>query len=363
MFYYLSQFRDVFFGFNIFRYITFRAGMAAVTTFLLCLILGPIFIKKLKQWKIQEIAKRQDCPDLDRFQESKEGTPTMGGLFIVGSIVLSVLLWADLSNRHIILTLLTCVWLAVLGFVDDYIKLTRRGQRARGLTKKTKLLWEIFLGLLVGSYIYFNFETSTRLDVPFIKSLIIDLGIFYIPFVALVVIGTSNAVNFTDGLDGLAIGCVLIVSITLAGLSYISGHLQFSEYLFLPFVPGAGELTIFCAAIVGASLGFLWFNCHPATVFMGDVGSLSLGGSLGIIAVLIKKELILALAGGIFVIEALSVILQIASFKISKKRIFKMSPLHHHLQLSGWHESKIIVRFWILAIVLALLTLTTLKIR
>jgi len=363
VFYYLSQFRDVFFGFNIFRYITFRAGMAAVTTFLLCLILGPIFIKKLKQWKIQEIAKRQDCPDLDRFQESKEGTPTMGGLFIVGSIVLSVLLWADLSNRHIILTLLTCVWLAVLGFVDDYIKLTRRGQRARGLTKKTKLLWEIFLGLLVGSYIYFNFETSTRLDVPFIKSLIIDLGIFYIPFVALVVIGTSNAVNFTDGLDGLAIGCVLIVSITLAGLSYISGHLQFSEYLFLPFVPGAGELTIFCAAIVGASLGFLWFNCHPATVFMGDVGSLSLGGSLGIIAVLIKKELILALAGGIFVIEALSVILQIASFKISKKRIFKMSPLHHHLQLSGWHESKIIVRFWILAIVLALLTLTTLKIR
>ena len=362
MFYYLSEFRDLFSGLNIFRYITFRAGMAAVTTFLLCVIFGPFFIKKLKQWKIQEIAKRQDCPDLDRFQESKEGTPTMGGLFIVGSIVLSVLLWADLSNRLILLTLLTCVWLAGLGFIDDYIKLTRRGKK-RGLGKRTKLIWEIILGLLVGSYIYFYFETSGRLDIPFIKTLIFDLGIFYIPFVALVVIGTSNAVNFTDGLDVLAIGCVLIVSITLAGLSYITGHLQFSEYLFLPFVPGAGELTIFCAAIMGASLGFLWFNCHPASVFMGDVGSLSLGGSLGIIAVLIKKELILALAGGIFVIEAISVILQIASFKMSGKRIFKMSPLHHHLQLSGWHESKIIVRFWILAIILALLTLTTLKIR
>ena len=362
MFYYLSEFRDLFFGFNIFRYITFRAGMAAVTTFLLCLILGPFFIKKLKQWKIQEVAKRQDCPDLDRFQESKEGTPTMGGLFIVGSIVLSVLLWADLSNRYILLTLLTCLGLAVLGFVDDYIKLTRRGSR-RGLTKRTKLLWEIMIGVFVGSYIYFNPETSTRLDIPFFKTLMINLGIFYIPFVALVVVGTSNAVNFTDGLDGLAIGCVLIVSITLAGLSYITGHLQFSEYLFLPFVPGAGELTIFCAAIVGASLGFLWFNCHPASVFMGDVGSLSLGGTLGIIAVLIKKELILALAGGIFVVEALSVIMQITSFRLSKKRIFKMSPLHHHLQLSGWHESKIIVRFWILAIILALLTLTTLKIR
>ena len=362
MFYYLSELREVFSALNIFRYITFRAGMAAVTTFLLCLIFAPFFIKKLKQWKIQEIAKRHDCPDLDRFQESKEGTPTMGGLFIIGSIVLSVLLWADLSNAYVLVTLLTCVWLAVLGWIDDYMKLTRRGSK-RGLNKRTKLFWEIMIGIIVGSYLYSHPQASTRLDIPFFKTLVVDLGLFYIPFVALVVVGTSNAVNFTDGLDGLAIGCVLMVSITFAALSYISGHLNFSEYLFLPFVPGAGELAVFCAAIVGASLGFLWFNCHPATIFMGDVGSLALGGTLGTIAVLIKKELILALAAGVFVIEAVSVIMQISSFKLTGKRIFKMSPLHHHLQLSGWHESKIITRFWILAIIFALLTLTTLKIR
>jgi phospho-N-acetylmuramoyl-pentapeptide-transferase len=253
--------------------------------------------------------------------------------------------------------------LAILGWVDDYVKLAQKGPH-RGLAARTKMFYELTLGLCVGWYLYyFNPDMNPKLDVPFLKNVVIDLGIGYIFFVALVIIGTTNAVNLTDGLDGLAIGCVLIVSFTLAILSYVSGHLEFSKYLLIPHIPGAGELTVFCAAIIGASLGFLWFNCHPASIFMGDVGSLALGGSLGAIAVFIKKELLLGLLGGVFVIEALSVILQVASFKTRKKRLFKMSPFHHHLQLSGWHESKIIIRFWILGIILALLTLTTLKIR
>lgn len=361
MFYYLSEFKEFFSGLNIFRYITFRAAMAGLTTFSLCLVFGPFIIDRLKKMKIQEIAKRDDCPDLDPFHSPKEGTPTMGGIFIVASVLFSVFLWADLGNRYILITMFTCLWLAVLGWVDDYVKLTKVGKR--GLTKKSKLLWEIALGCFIGSYVYFSPDTATKLDLPFFKNVIIDLGIFYIPFVALVVIGTSNAVNLTDGLDGLAVGCVLIVGSTLAVLSYITGHLNFSAYLFIPYISGAGELAVFCAAIMGASLGFLWFNCHPATIFMGDVGSLALGGTLGIIAVLIKKELLLVIAGGIFVIEAVSVILQVGSFKLRGKRIFKMSPLHHHLQLSGWHESKIIIRFWIIAIILAIITLITLKIR
>ena len=362
MFYFLSELRDVFSPFNIFRYITFRAGLAAVTTFLLCLIFGPLFIKKLKHWKIQEIAKRKDCPDLDQFQNSKEGTPTMGGIFIIGSILVSVLLWADLSNHFILLTLFTCLYLAILGFADDYVKLKQVGPK-RGLPARVKFLWEILLGCLVGAFIYFDPDTSTAIDFPFWKNGFIDMGIIYLPFVALIVVGTSNAVNLTDGLDGLAIGCVLIVSLTLAVLSYVAGHIQFSAYLLIPHVPGAGELTVFCAAIIGASLGFLWFNCHPASIFMGDVGSLALGGTLGVIATVIKKELLLILLGGVFVLEALSVILQVISFKTRRKRIFKMSPFHHHLQLSGWKESQIITRFWIIGIILALLTLTTLKIR
>jgi phospho-N-acetylmuramoyl-pentapeptide-transferase len=363
VFYFLSEFSDLLSGFNIFRYITFRAGMAAVTTFLLCLGLGPYFIRRLRALKIQEVARRGDCPDLDKFHEGKEGTPTMGGIFVIGSIVVSVLLWANLSNRYVLLTLLTCVFLAVLGFVDDYIKLTRARHGRRGLNKRSKLLWQILLGFFIGSYVYFNPDTDTRLAFPFFKDFVINLGAFYAPFVALVIIGSSNAVNLTDGLDGLAIGCVLVVSITLAALSYIVGNFNFAEYLFIPFVSGAGELSVFCAAIVGASLGFLWFNCFPATVFMGDTGSLSLGGTLGVIAVFIKNELLLALVGGIFVLEAGSVIIQVLSFRLTGRRVFKMSPFHHHLQLSGWKESQIIIRFWILAVVMAFLALTTLKVR
>ncbi len=367
MFYYLSEFRDVISFLNIFKYITFRAGMAAVTTFVLCLILGPIFIKHFKKRSLGEKAKREDCPALDQFQTAKEGTPTMGGIFIVGSILLSVLLWADLSNPFILLTIFTCIYLGMLGGIDDYVKLTQKNHKGlksvRGLQARTKLIWEIILGIFIGTYIYCYPGTSTQLDFPFLKKFIIDFGFLYIPFVALVVVGTANAVNFTDGLDGLAVGSVAIVSLTLALLSYVTGHLKLSEYLFIPYIPGTGELTVFCAAIVGAGLGFLWFNGYPATVFMGDVGSLALGGTIGIISVFIKKELLLVLLGGIFVIEALSVILQIFSFKMTRKRLFKVSPLHHHLQLSGWNESKIIVRFWIVGIILALLTLTTLKIR
>ena len=361
MFLFLSELRHVFFGFNIFRYITFRTGMAAVTTFFLCVGLGPFFIRKLRQQKIREIAKREDCPDLDKFQTEKEGTPTMGGLFIIGSILMSVLLWGDLSNPYVLLAIFTCAYLAVLGWVDDYTKLTVKTKR--GLNKRTKLLWEILLGCFIGSFVYFNPDTSTKLDIPFFKHALIDMGWFYIPFVALIIIGTSNAVNLTDGLDGLAIGCVLIVSLTLAILCYLTGHVKFSSYLFIPYVAGAGELTVFCAAIIGASLGFLWFNCYPANIFMGDTGSLSLGGTLGVIAVFIKKELLLVLIGGVFVLEALSVILQVGSFKLRGKRIFKMAPLHHHLQLSGWKESKIIIRLWILGVIFAMIALTTLKIR
>lgn len=361
MFFYLAQFKDQISFLNLFRYITFRAGMAAFTTFLLCLVFGPYLIKKLKKMNIGENARREDCPVLDQFHDVKEGTPTMGGIFIVGSILLSVFLWADLSNVYIRLSAFTCLWLAILGWVDDYVKLTKHPKK--GVSKKTKLVWQIMIGCFIGSYVYFSPDISTKLNVPFLKNVVIDMGIFYIPFVALIIVGTSNAVNLTDGLDGLAIGCVLIFTVTLAVLCYITGNINFTEYLLIPFVSGSGELTIFCAAIIGACLGFLWFNCYPASVFMGDVGSLSLGGTLGVIAVIIKKELLLVILGGVFVMEVVSVILQILSVKIRGKKIFKVSPLHHHLQLSGWKESKIIIRFWILAIILAFITLTTLKIR
>lgn len=361
MFYFLSELRFLYSEFNIFKYITFRAAMAAVTTFFLCVVLGPLFINFLKSLQIKERAKRDDCPDLEKFHHAKEGVPTMGGVFIIGSILVSMFLWGNLSNMYVVLTMLTCIFLAVLGGVDDYVKLARKGKH-RGLRARTKFLWEVLWGCVVGAVLYTIPGANTQLDVPFIKT-VIDIGVFYIFFIALVIVGTTNAVNLTDGMDGLAIGCVMIVSATLSVLCYISGHLNFSSYLLIPYLPGTGELAVFCFAILGASLGFLWFNSHPASVFMGDVGSLPLGGSLGVIAVFIKKELLLVILGGVFVVEALSVILQVTSFKIRRKRIFKMSPFHHHLQLSGWPESKITIRFWIIGIILALLALTTLKIR
>jgi len=362
MFYFFTQWAPHFPYFNIFRYITFRAGMAAVTAFLLCMIFGPLFINLSKERRIRELAKRQDAPGLDQFQVKKEGTSTMGGVFIVGSILVSVGLWGNWSNMFIMMTSWVCLALAVVGGVDDYVKLKGIGSH-RGISARAKSFWQVLIAFIVGIFVYLYPDITTNLDVPFFKNLIINLGPFFVFWVVLVVVGSCNAVNLTDGLDGLAIGSTLMVAFTLGALSYVTGNVRMSEYLFIPHVPGAGELTVFCAAIVGASLGFLWFNCYPATVFMGDVGSLALGGSLGMVAVLIKKELWLMVLGGVFVIEAGSVILQVLSFKLTGKRIFKMSPFHHHLQLSGWNENKIIVRFWIIAIILAMLTLTTLKIR
>lgn len=362
MFYFLSDFTDWFAGFNIFRYITFRAGMAAVTAFLLCIIWGPIFIRLSRRRSIKETAKRDDAPALDKFQDKKEGTPTMGGIFIIGSVLISVFLWANLGNQFILMTAFVCFCLSVVGGIDDYVKLKGIGKH-RGLRSRVKLLWQVVLAGMAAAYAYSHPSVTHTIDVPFFKHLAVDLGILFILWVVFVVVGSSNAVNLTDGLDGLAIGCTLMVAFTLGALSYVTGNAAMSEYLLIPHVAGTGELTVFCAALVGASLGFLWFNCHPASVFMGDVGSLALGGSLGMIAILIKKEIWLVVLGGVFVLEAGSVILQVLSFKTTGKRIFKMSPFHHHLQLSGWNENKIIVRFWIVAIILAMLTLTTLKIR
>ncbi|HOX55173.1 MAG: phospho-N-acetylmuramoyl-pentapeptide-transferase [Candidatus Omnitrophica bacterium] len=362
MFYhFLYPLRDIFFGFNVLHYITFRAAMAAVTAFVLCLILGQIFIPKFASHKIREKVKKEDSDKLDILHGHKAGTPTMGGVFILLSLFITVLLWADLTNKFILLSLFVSLYLGLLGAKDDLLK--QKGKVSKGLSAKAKLFWQVLLGLIVGAVLYLDPNFSLNLSLPFLKNVVIDAGLFYILFAALVIVATSNAVNITDGLDGLAIGCISISALTIAILSYISGNLKFSEYLFLPYIQDAGELTVYCSAIFGASLGFLWYNCHPAEIFMGDVGSLALGGTLGAIAIFIKKEFLLVLLGGIFVIEAASVILQVGSFKLRKKRIFKIAPLHHHFQFLGWDESKVIIRFWIIAIILALITLATLKLR
>jgi phospho-N-acetylmuramoyl-pentapeptide-transferase len=361
IYHFLYPLKDLFFGFNVLRYITFRTVMATVTAFILSLVLGKILIPKFANLKIKEKIRKNDSAKLDDLHRHKEGTPTMGGVFILLSIILTVLFWADLTNKFILLCLFTYLYLGILGFSDDFLKL--KAHASKGLSVKRKLFWQVMLGLIIGTFLYFDPEFTLDLNIPFFKKLIIDLGIFYIFFTVLVIVGSSNAVNITDGLDGLAIGCVIISALSIAILSYITGHTKFSEYLFLPYVDGSAELTVFCGAIIGASLGFLWFNCHPAEVFMGDVGSLALGGTLGAIAIFIKKELLLLLLGGIFVIEAASVLLQVGSFKLRKKRIFKIAPIHHHFQFLGWDESKVIIRFWIIAIILALLTLATIKLR
>ena len=358
MFYFLySLFHYQYPSIRILKYITFRSALAALTAFLIMLIFSPRLIKKLQSLNIGENVRQKDCPD----HGHKQGTPTMGGILIVLSIIISTLLWADLSNKYILLCIFVCVWLGILGFMDDYLKL--RHGHAGCFKKRTKLISQIALGLILGLVVYFDKELSTRLDIPFLKDFAINLGIFYILFVIVVIVGSSNAVNLTDGLDGLAIGSILFVAIAYSALCYVTGHMKFSSYLFIPFIPKAGELTVLCSGLIGASLGFLWYNSYPASVFMGDVGSLTLGGLIGAISVFIKKELLLVLVGIIFVIEAGSVILQVLSFRIRKKRIFKMAPLHHHFEKLGWHESKIIVRFWILGAIFALLTLVTLKIR
>ena len=354
--------REIFFGFNVFKYITFRAAMAGVSAFLLCIIFGPWLIKKLTGLKIGEtIIEKGLCPELHDLHRQKRGTPTMGGLLILFSTVASTLLWARLDNKYVLLVLFSVLWLGIIGFLDDYMKFITR--RSKGITVSTKLVGQIILAAVVGIFAFYDPQIGQRLDLPFFKDLIVNLGLLYIIFVILVIVGSSNAVNLTDGLDGLAVGCISMVAVTYSIFSYVTGHLKFSSYLQINYVPGSGELAIFCASIMGAALGFLWFNTYPAEIFMGDTGSLALGGAIGVVAVLIKKELLLLLAGGIFVAECVSVILQVASFKLRKKRIFLCSPLHHHFQLRGLSEAKVTTRFWIIAIILALLSLATLKIR
>jgi len=355
--------KDIFFIFNLLKYITFRAAMATSTAFILSLIIGPRIIRKLTQYKIGEkIRDKNESSQLYELHRHKSGVPTMGGIIIVFVIILSTFLWARLDNLYIILSLFVCVWLGILGFVDDYLKLKDLNSK-KGLPATFKLIGQILLGLIVGIILYIKVPQASRLELPFFKNLYFELGIFYIFFVALVIAATSNAVNLSDGLDGLAIGMVIMVAFAFSLLSYVVGNIKFSNYLFIPYIKNAGELTVFCASILGAGLGFLWFNCYPAEVFMGDVGSLTLGGALGMVTVFIKKELLFLIVGAIFVLEALSVILQVSSFKLRKKRIFKIAPLHHHFQFIGWSEPKVVVRFWILAALMALLTVVTLKIR
>ena len=353
-------------GFDIFRFLTFRSALAAITGMFLAFYLGPKIIKLLTKHQIGE-AKKEDGP---KFHWSKAGTPTMGGIIIIISVVVPVLLWGDLNSTYIILILVGTVWLSGVGFLDDYLKVVKKFPN--GLIARYKLLGQVLIGIAIGSVIYFSPEfegINTLTTVPFLKNVNLDLSYLYIPAVVFIVTATSNAVNLTDGLDGLAIGVIAIVMIALAILSYISGNAIFSNYLNIIYLPGAGELTVFVAALIGASLGFLWYNSYPAQVFMGDTGSLALGGAFGILAVLIKKELLIPILGGVFFMEIISVIIQRVYFKYSKKkygegrRVFKMAPLHHHFEMKGLPEPKIVVRFYIIAIVLAIVSLVSFKVR
>ena len=376
MFYLLYQlFHDDFRLLNLFRYITFRTAYASLTALFLALVLGPWLIRKLKEFQIGQYI-REDGPQA---HHTKAGTPTMGGVLIVVCIAVPTLLWSDLRNLFVWLVLSVTLAFAGIGFWDDYQKVRKRNNR--GLTARTKFLLQILVSFVFGVVLVFLSAQnlySTNLTFPFFKrlrpSFLIETfldnpwtyPLAFLPFLVLVIfvlVGSSNAVNLTDGLDGLAIGCVVICASALTVLTYVAGHAVLADYLDLEHLPRVAELTVFCGAMVGASLGFLWYNAYPAEIFMGDVGSLSLGGAIATVAVIIKQELLLPFIGGIFVMEALSVILQVASYKLRKKRIFKMSPLHHHFELSGWTESKIIARFWIAALVSALFALTTLKLR
>jgi phospho-N-acetylmuramoyl-pentapeptide-transferase len=373
LFYHVLQ--PYFHALNVFRYITVRTALASLTALLITLVLGPWVIQRLRDLQIGQFI-REEGP---KSHQSKAGTPTMGGVLIVGSTVIPTILWGDLENSYVWLAVLTMLIFGMIGFIDDYSKVVKK--RNLGLTAKRKFFLQIIASCAIavslltltasGTY-------STQLSIPFFKNFHPDLVIHsllstqylwwlsYFPFlifVALVIVGSSNAVNLTDGLDGLAIGCVVVAAGALTVLTYVTSFARFSEYLDIPHLPQVGELTVFCGALVGSSLGFLWYNAHPAEVFMGDVGSLALGGSIGMIAVAIKQEILLFFVGGVFVLEALSVILQVLSFRLTGKRIFRMSPLHHHFELGGWSESKTIVRFWILALVFALFSLTTLKLR
>ncbi len=347
--------------FNILRYITFRSGGAVFTALFLSFYIGPKVIRWLKSKQAEGQPIRLDGPESHII--SKKGTPTMGGLMILISVTISTLLWSDLKNPYMWIVLLVMLSFGMVGFFDDYLKLTKRN--SKGLSSRKKILGQAVFSLAAVLLIQMVVTPTlaNHISVPFFKHVLIDAGIFYIPFAMIVLIGASNAVNLTDGLDGLAIVPIMIVAGCFALIAYLIGRTDFSGYLQLNFVAGAGELAVFCAALVGASLGFLWFNAQPAEVFMGDTGSLSLGGALGAISVITKHEFVLAIIGGLFVVEALSVIIQVVSFKTRGKRVFKMAPIHHHFEKIGWSESKVVIRFWIIACIFALLGLATLKIR
>ncbi len=356
----LFSLRDEVSAFNVFRYLTLRTALATLTALLLSLVLGPYVIRKLRQLQVGQVT-REEGPS---HHAVKTGTPTMGGLLIVTAVVVPTLLWAELGNVLIWVALASCVAFAAVGFADDYIKVVRR--RNLGLTARRKFGLQVLAAAGIGVFLVWlsgQGHFTTDLSFPFLKNLRPDLGWAFVAVVALVVVGSANAVNLTDGLDGLAIGSVGIASGTFALLCYAAGNVRIAEYLAIPYIRGAGELTVICGALVGASLGFLWYNCNPAEVFMGDVGSMALGGTIGTLAVLTKQEFVLILVGGLFVVEALSVILQVASFRLRGRRIFQMAPLHHHFELAGWPEPKVIIRFWILAVIFALLSLSTLKLR
>jgi len=359
LFYLLYGLRDWFTPFNVFRYITFRTSLAVVTAAAITFLLAPWVIRWLQRMKMKQNV-RDDGPQTHL---GKQGTPTMGGILIIASIVATVLLWGNLSNRYIWIMLLSIVSYGLIGFVDDYLKVSKANPK--GLGARYKFGFQIVVAAAISIFLYLNptDQYATKLIMPFFKQLLFDLGVFYVPFAVLVIVGSSNAVNLTDGVDGLAIGLVGIAVLANGALVYVAGHAGLAKYLQVIYIQDVGELTVFCGAIFGASLGFLWYNTYPADVFMGDVGSLGLGGALGTLAVITKHEIVLAVVGGIFVVETLSVILQVASFKMTGKRIFRMAPIHHHFELKGWAEPKTVVRFWIVGIILALLSLSTIKLR
>ncbi len=344
--------------FNIFQYITFRAAYAALTALALSLLFGPALIRKLKALKLGE-SIREDGP---KSHHAKSGTPTMGGILLLGSLLVSALLWMDLGNLYTWIVLLATVGFGVIGLTDDFLKKFRPG--SRGLTARFKFTAQTLLSLGIVLLLYFHHgEQTALLYIPFLKKAVVDLGWLYIPFATLLLVGYSNGVNLTDGLDGLAAGLVIMVALTLAVLCYLAGRADYAAYLQIPFVKGSWELAVYSLALVGAAVGFLWFNSHPAEIMMGDTGSLALGGVVGVVSLVIKKEILLFLLGGVFVLEVLSVAIQVASFKLTRKRVFKMAPLHHHFELLGWPESKVVTRFWILGGLFAILGLSTLKIQ
>lgn len=376
MLYYLAQWLKANFdtpGIGVFQYITFRAAGAAITALLISFIVGPAIIRKLKKHQLGEQAKRELTAVGNH--SLKAGTPTMGGLIVLLALLLPTILWANITNMFVILIVLTTAWLGAVGFLDDYLKVVKK--YPNGLIGRYKIIGQVSIGLLVGSVIYFFPEAfsisfdkfNTLTTIPFAKNINFDFGLLYIPMVVFIMTATSNAVNLTDGLDGLAIGTVGISALALALIAYVTGNTTFAGYLNIMFLPGSSELTIFAAALVGAALGFLWYNSFPAQVFMGDTGSLALGGAIGGLCILLKKEFLLPILGGVFFAETISVILQVSYFKYTKKkygegrRLFKIAPIHHHFEKSGWHESKIVLRFYIIAIMLAIITMATFKVR